>query len=257
MRKYLCILVLAAACGNSTTTTENKKIEITTGSIPDAENLLPVDCAKMAMFKKGAVIEAKSYEADGTETNAQHTTIQDVKEENGMIIAYVQATDTDLETNKPLTISYMYKCDGKNLYMDIGSLFTGMEEGASVKATYIEYPIAIAEGQSLPPVTNVIDIDRNGKKVTMNYTYENRKVGAKVSVTTPAGTWEAYPVSADIKVEMEIPGMDENAKKMMQAMQEKNKASTTTWFVPAIGIVKMEFYQGGKLVSTNQVTGIK
>ncbi len=257
MKKYLCILVLGAACGNSATTPEDQKTNLNSESKPVTANSLALDCAKMKMFKKGAIIEAKSYEADGTVTNTQQTTIQDVKEEGGMTVAYVQATDTDLESNKPFTVNYLYKCDGKTVYMDIGSLFRGMEEGASVAATYVEYPIAITENQALPSLTNVITIDRNGKKVTMNYTYENRKVGAKTSLTTPAGTWDAYPVSADIKVEMDIPGMDENAKKMMQAMQEKNKASTTTWFVPSVGIVKMEFYQGGKLLSSNQITSIK
>ena len=56
---------------------------------------------------------------------------------------------------------------------------------------------------------------------------------------------------------MEIPGMDERAKKIMESMKDKMKTTSTTWFAPDFGIVKMEMYQGGKLISKTEVTAVK
>lgn len=56
---------------------------------------------------------------------------------------------------------------------------------------------------------------------------------------------------------MEIPGMDEKAKKMMETMKSSMKNKTITWFSPDLGIVKMEMYLNDKLQSRNEITAIK
>jgi hypothetical protein len=76
-------------------------------------------------------------------------------------------------------------------------------------------------------------------------------------VTTPAGSWNCYKISNTVAVEVDIPGMTEKAKKMMETMRNQMKTTSITWFSPDFGIVKMEMYQNGKLVSKNEIVSVK
>ncbi|MBL7751425.1 MAG: hypothetical protein JNN29_08570 [Chitinophagaceae bacterium] len=256
MKKYIPILLFLAACNNSSepaqsgstaTVAEEKKTSSGAGG-----------CESLIFFRKGITVEATSYDAEGKETGKQLTTILDITSKDGNTIAHVRGEDIRSGTGEKKTLEYNYRCDGKNIYMDIASAFRTLEknEDASFTSTEIEYPIDIKEGQSLPDVSGTMSAEKNGKKSTMTFQYKNRKVGSMETITTPAGTWKCYPVSNDVIMEMDIPGMNAQMKEMMKAMQDKMKTSTTTWFAPDFGIVKMEMYQDGKLKSRNEVTKV-
>lgn len=256
MKKYIPILLLLTACNNSSepaqssttaANTEEKKTSSGTGG-----------CESLIFFRKGITIEATSYDAEGKETSKQLTTILDITSKDGNTIAHVRGEDIQSGSGEKKTLEYNYRCDGKSIYMDIASAFRTLEKNtdASFTSTEIEYPIDIKEGQSLPDIAGTMSAEKSGKKSTMTFQYKNRKVGKMESITTPAGTWKCYPVSNDVVMEMDIPGMNEKMKEMMKAMQDKMKTSTTTWFAPDFGIVKMEMYQDGKLKSRNEVTKV-
>lgn len=256
MKKYIPILLFLAACnnapetgsGNSANSKPEEKATVSSGSA----------CADLIFFRKGVIIEATSYNAEGEETSKQLTNVLDISEKDGSTVAHVRGEDIQSGTGKKTTVEYNYRCDGKNIYMDIASAFRTIEKNsdASFTSSEIEYPIAIREGQDLPDVSGTMTAEKNGKKSTMTFQYKNRKVGKMESVTTPAGTWNCFPVSTEVTMEMEIPGMSEKMKEMMKSMQDNMKTNTITWFAPDFGIVKMEMYQGGKLLSRNEVTKV-
>lgn len=259
MRNFLWIAVLLFACnsqesGNNTsavkdngTADENKASAGSSGA-----------CGKLIFFQPGAEIETKTFDASGEEVSIQHTKILEVKNEEGMTVAYVEAKDMQVG-GKTIDVKYDYKCDGRNIYFDIASMFRteAKERDASFTASTIEYPIDVKAGETLPDATGTMTTEKNGKKMEMKYHYKQRKVGEKEDVTTTAGTWSCYPVSNVIEVEMDMPGMDEKAKKIMESMRGQMKMTSTTWFAPDFGIVKMEMYQNGKMMSRNEITGVK
>jgi translation elongation factor EF-Tu-like GTPase len=100
-------------------------------------------------------------------------------------------------------------------------------------------------------------MEKNGKTTTMKYHYKDRKVEAKEKVTTPAGSWDCYKITNRVDVEVDFPGMSDKAKKMMETMTNQMKSTGITWFSPDLGIVKMELYQNGKLVSKTEIVSIK
>lgn len=261
MRNFLWIALVLVACNsndstsnatNGDTANNKKEEEKTSGSGGGA-------CSRMVFFQPGAEVEAKSYNAAGEEISSQHTKILDVKNEGGMTVAYVEASDLEIANNKTIDVKYNYKCDGKNIYFDIASMFrtAAKERDAKFEASTIEYPIDVSAGQTLPDATGTMSTEKDGKKMTMKFRYKDRKVDAKEDVTTPAGTWSCYKISNAVQVEMDIPGMDDKTKKMMQSMQSQMKTTSITWFAPDFGIVKMEMYQNGKLQSRNEVTAVK
>jgi len=258
MRKLIWIAVVYTAC-NSTGNTHPALSDNTTDTKEEKASAAPVACNKLVFFQPGAKITSKSYDGAGKEVSNQLTKILEVKNENGMTVAYVESSDTVVAGKRITNMKYNYKCDGKNIYFDLTSMLrsTATEHDAKFEGSVIEYPINVTAGQTLPDASGTMRMEKGGKKMTMKYHYKDRKVEAKEQVTTPAGSWNCYKISNRVEIEMDIPGMDEKTKKMMAAMTNKMNTTGITWFSPDFGIVKMEMYQNGQLQSTNQIVSVK
>lgn len=258
MKHLVWIAVLVTACNN----TDGTKASIASDSTAATEERATGNssgCNNLIFFQNGAEIYAKSYNEAGKVISSMHTKIMDViKEEEGMMVAYVEASDTS-NGNHVLDMKYNYKCDGKSIYFDLASMMrsTAQDQDAKFEGSQIEYPIAVKAGETLPDANGVMSMEKGGRKMTMKYHYKERKVDGKEKVTTPAGTWNCYKISNVVEVEMDFPGLDEKAKKMMQTMTKQMKTTGITWFSPDFGIVKMELYQNGKLQSRNEIVAVK
>jgi hypothetical protein len=268
MKKLIFILsvILIIACnntgdsGNKTNTNSLKTTEGISEKEQVAENADAGACGKLVFFRQGAEIEATSYGKDGKEISKQYTKILSVTNEGGFTIAKVEGKDMEVgEEQKVTTVNYEYKCDGNKIYFDVASMFrtAEKEQDATFESSLIEYPINVKEGEILPDATGTMSSERDGKKMLMKFVYKDRKVGGREEITTPAGTFNCFKISNSVEVEMDIPGMDDKTKEMMKQMKDNMKNTTTTWFSPDFGIVKMEMYMNGKLTSRNEVTMVK
>ena len=219
-----------------------------------------VSCSRLISFQPGAEIESISYDGKGKEVSRQSTRIISVSEKGGFTIAKVASTDTEAgEKGKVSKVFYDYKCDGKNIYFDIASMFRTEKKNSdsSFESTPIPFPINVKAGQVLPDAKGVMSAQRGDRKMTMSYTFKKRKVEAMEKITTPAGTWKCYKISNAVEVEMDIPGMDEKTKTMMKQMQGMMKMTSSTWLSPDFGIVRMETYLNGEMKSRNEVVSFK
>ena len=256
MKKLFALTFLFIACNNENKSGTEKTAQ---GATDKKENSSTSGCSKMVFFREGAEIDTKTYDGGGKETGSQHTKIVSVKDEAGMTVATAESTnDKDSTTNKPPS-SVTYKCDGNKIYVDVASMLNGAgkDRGGKFEASPIEYPINISEGETLPDATGIMNMETRGKSMTVTYHFKNRKVEGKEEVTTPAGTWTCYKISHSIETEMDIPGMDERMKKAMDAMKDKIKTTSVTWFAPDLGVLKSATYQNGKLISSNEIVGVK
>jgi hypothetical protein len=257
MKHLIWIAVLVAGC-NSSEGSKNSLAQDSTAITERKSAGSPVACTNMILFQSGAEMNAKSYDAAGKELSSMHTKVQEVKDENGMTVAYVEASDTS-NAKHIINMKYNYKCDGKSIYVDIASMMRSavQEKDANFEASLMEYPIDVTAGETLPDASGTMAMEKGGKKMTMKYYYKDRKVEAKESITTPAGTWDCFRISNRVEMEIDFPGLDEKAKKMMQSMTNQMKTTGITWFSPDFGIVKMELYQNGKLQSRNEIVSVK
>ena len=260
MKQVLVAILLTStiACNNAgdSQKTSSSEAGVTKSSSGNKTENAGV-CAKLIFFQQGAEIEATSYNGEGKEISKQITKVLEVKMQDCMTIANVEGTTSGTGDDKVL--HYSYKCDGNNIYFDIASLFRNEAKNKDMnfESSLIAYPLNVKDGETLPDMTGTMNSETNGKKMQMKYHYKDRKVEGKEEITTPAGTWNCYRISNTIEIEMDIPGMDEATKKIMESMKEKMKTTATTWLAPDFGIVKMEMYMGGKLTSKNEVTAIK
>jgi hypothetical protein len=266
MKKILIVLsiLFLIACNNSGNTTADVNNDTTATTETKQEEPAPsalgaAGCMKMISFQPGTEIEATTFDKNGKEKSKQYTKVLSVKVENGFTVAEVEGKDRSLGTDKIKVVNYNYKCDGDKIYFDIASMFRTEEkqQDGTFESSLIEYPINIKEGDVLPDAIGSMSSEKNGKKMIMKFIYKERKVEGKEEVATTAGTWNCFKITNTVESEMDIPGMDEKTKEMMKKMKENMKTTTTTWFAPDFGIVKMEMYMNGELQSRNEITAVK
>lgn len=282
--RYILLLFVSLslfACNSSDTTKKEKpgdstgmNKEITAADTTSADSLpLPEPepvkektpeavsaCAGLALFQPGAEIVTAVYNDKGEEMSKQKVKVLTVKEKNGISTSSCLGQEIPAgATEKEEPSRFDYQCDGKNIFFSIGSLFNQdkKKKESGVNSSLISFPIAVKEGQTLSDARGFINSTKGEKKVSMKYVFRNRKVGAGEKVTTPAGSWNCYPISNTVEVELDLPGMDEKAKEMMKQMQKIMKMSMTTWISPELGIVKMEMYVNGELKTRNEVVEVK
>ena len=139
------------------------------------------------------------------------------------------------------------KCKNGQLLIDMKMLLspqqTSQFQNAEAKGEVVslEDPTNMNVGQSLPD--GFLDMDmkmESGISANIKLEITNRKVKAKESVTTPAGTWEAYKISYSSKVLIKM------------GLGIPMKIESTEWFVPDFGVVKTESKSGkSELLSIN------
>jgi hypothetical protein len=84
-------------------------------------------------------------------------------------------------------------------------------------------------------------MDMGGMKMNMTVDITNRKVNAKESITTPAGTFNCYAISSNSETKMGL--------KMMFEIKE--------WVAEGMGVIKSETYnKNGKLMGYTELTSI-
>lgn len=262
------IFLSLALCGAIACNNESKTIAsgdsirtASTAAIPAeaaSSSVLAGNCGSLLLFKKGTVIEAVSYNKEGEETTRQSSTVLDVAATAAGVTAEVEMKSNGMG-KKENAFTGKYSCDGKNLYVDLSSLFANMDaKGATIDGDPISFPIRVTEGETLPDVSYSMTVTKAGKQMKTTVFMKNRKVGAKEKVTTPAGTFDCYRISSTTEAEVNIEGMDEKMKQFMQSMKNTMpKQSFVMFYDPAVTIVKVEMYSDDKLVSHSDVVAIR
>ena len=134
-------------------------------------------------------------------------------------------------------------------------MFLPQEGMGNMKATeakfepvYLEYPLAPTVGQKLQDAELKMDMTMNGgMQVSITFKEENRTVTAKETVTSPAGTWEAYVISYNGSTKSKMGGIGLPAFNF----------TVKEWFVPGMGVVKTETYgKNGKPAGSTLLTSV-
>ncbi len=257
---FFLIIFFFLACSNpadnskqsdkdSSSVTDKKKEE----SVP-GEN----SCDNNLLFRKGVEIQTTTNNIQGNVTMKSVSRITKVYEEGGMTVSECEMkTAAENGGNEKVTTA-RYKCDGKHFYMDLASFLSDTKQNTRVETTGLQFPFNVRVGETLPDASNSIVMNRGGKEMKLTSHIKERKVEAKESVTTSAGTFECYRISSIIETDTDIPGMDDKSKEVMKEVKKKMGTNKMIfWYAPGITIIKMEFFMGDKLVTRSEVTGIK
>lgn len=174
------------------------------------------DCSQIS-FTKGASYEMENYDAKDKKTGMVKSTVKDVTSSGSKKEATVHSEMYNKKNEKEHEGDLKFICEGGKILIDISNLLSSGSMAAATKdmemkmeGSSLEIPASLTVGQALPQGTatmKMLDKKTGDLFSTTNIAILNRKVESKESVTTPAGTFETYKISYEIKTETSAMGM--------------------------------------------------
>lgn len=135
------------------------------------------------------------------------------------------------------------KCEHGVFYMDMRNFISEDQLKAlgsyetKVDATNLEVPSKLSAGQTLKDGKITITAVGSGIPINMTVNITDRKVIGQESITTPAGTFNAYKISSNMTLQNQM------------GINMTFNFSATEWIAPKVGLVRSESYnKNGKLV---------
>jgi hypothetical protein len=166
-----------------------------------------------------------------------------------VVMIKVRSTAYDAEDNEVyggdlemLCEDGVFKFDMKSM-IDPNTMNTYKEMGMEITTDNIVYPSSINTGESLPD-GNLKMVIKSGQATLMTIviTISNRKVTARESITTEAGTFDCYKLSYDSVVKMGFITVS---------------SSAIEWIADGVGVVRSETYnKKSKLTGYSVLTSL-
>lgn len=206
------------------------------------------NCSKYYPMVEGTSFEYTSMNKKGKTEGVINYVISEVSNDGPMTKATFDIKYTDEKGKEVFHHTYDISCDGNVVKIDYQSLFPSqmmqqyedMDVEMEISGTDIELPNNLSVGQELADANVAVTMNMGAMKMKMNVDTTNRKVEAKETVTTPAGTYECYVITEDSK---------------SKAMMVNQEFSNRLWLAEGVGMVKQETYKkNGNLMSSTELT---
>lgn len=197
---------------------------------------------------KGTRLEYADYNNKG---KISTYTIYNITETSGtptdMTVTYVMSAMTADRQQVVSDLTTKVDIIEGDVYFDVNSMFasttsaTGDGTGITYEGDGIYIPAQLSEGMELPDSECSLTLNI-GIKMTTRVKITDRKVLAKESVTTPAGTFECYKVTQTSTTTV---------------LRKPVTSTQIQWLTPNIGTVKQEIYDNkGKLTTSAELISV-
>jgi hypothetical protein len=206
------------------------------------------DCSNYYFLQNNKTVEMTISNNKGKESGKMTYVVSESKKNGNSVTATINSEFVDAKGKTITKATNNVKCENGVMQMDMKTFIppAQMEQMKSgeAKATdvYLEYPANMNVGDQLKDGQFNMDYESgSGLKSSIEISITERKVEGKESVTTPAGTWECYKISANNKIVSKVAGIGFPIK-----------MDVVEWFAPGFGIVKTESKTG-----RTEITSIK
>lgn len=200
------------------------------------------DCKNYFFLQNGKTIEMAIYNKKGEEAGKQVYTVSDYKSSGGTAAATVHSEMLDKKGKSITKAQSTVQCKAGVMMVDMKMSLPQAQikdVNAATESFYVDYPANMNVGDALADAHLKMDIDmQNGMKQSVSMDITDRKVEAKESVTTTAGTWECYKISSHNKTVIKTMGIGIPIN-----------IDNTEWFAPGAGIVKTQSKAGGTAIT--------
>lgn len=203
------------------------------------------ECTNYYFLQNNKTIEMTIYNRKGEPDGKQIYTVSDVKNSGGSTTSNFKSEMFNKKGKSIVKGSGTVQCKGGVMFVDIKMMLPQQQQEQFGKADakmdnmYIEYPVNMQPGDALKDASMNLEIDNNGMKQSVAMTVNNRKVEAKESVTTTAGTWDCYKISYKSRINIKTMGIGVPVN-----------VEGTEWYAPGFGIVKTESKHGGTAITS-------
>lgn len=229
-----------------------KKILFLIFIVVGGDEIYAQSCDSYVQFKEGASWTMTSYSAKDKVTNTVNSKTTTVTKTGTKTEAAISQSTKNEKGKEEMSGSTTVSCDGNKFSMDMRSLLLNDDQAKAYKdmelkfeGTVLSYPESMKAGDTLSPVSMSMTATQSGMQVAnIKMKMTNRKVEAKESITTSAGTFECYKITYDF--EMVIGTM----------FNMTIKGNTKEWFSYGIGEVRSESYKNEKLKGYTVLTAL-
>ncbi len=203
------------------------------------------DCNNYYFLQNNKTIEMTVYNRKGDPDGKYIYTVSDVKNSGATTTGTFQSEMFNKKGKSTVKGSGKVECKGGAMFMDMRVILPQAQQeqfakaDAKLESIYIEYPVDMKAGDQLKDANMNLEIDNNGMKQSVIMNVSNRKVEAKESVTTTAGTWDCFRISSKTRVNIKTMGIGIPVN-----------FESTEWYAPGFGIVKTESKHGGTAITS-------
>lgn len=183
-------------------------------------------------------LEYENYNRRDRLEGSQEVVISTVRNDGDRVIATINAKHYDRRNRIQHEGEYNVICQGDHLSIDIKSLldqsvlegFEGMD--MEIEGDELVLPSGLSQGQELPDAAMKITVRSSGMQIAeMNLTIENRRVLGRETIEVPAGTFEAYKISYETRMETRAIGIP-----------IRTNTKTIEYHVEDLGMIKSEYF---------------
>jgi hypothetical protein len=203
------------------------------------------DCGNYYFLQSNKTIEMTIYNRKGDPNGKQVYMVNDVKKDGGSTTSNFQSEMFDKKGKSVVKGSGKVECKGGVMFVDMKMMLPQQQQEQFGKADakmdnmYIEYPVSMQPGDALKDANMNLEIDNNGMKQSVVMVVKDRKVEAKESVTTTAGTWDCFKISYKSRITIKTMGIGVPVN-----------IEGTEWYAPGFGIVKTDGKHGGTAITS-------
>ncbi|CAG5079401.1 TapB family protein [Parvicella tangerina] len=208
------------------------------------------DCASFMPMEEGYKWEVTNFNKKGKEQGTVTHTVKSASVEGGVANAELEMVTSDGKEEHSTT--YQFMCEGSTFKMSMNIFLPDetMEQMQNMESMEVEmdmedmeFPTVLEVGQELKDANMTMEAKMNGMKVmSMTTLIKDRKVVAKESVTTSAGTYECFKVEQVSAIKMGF---------------VNREYKSVSYIAEGVGVVRSESYdKKGNLDSYSEITKI-
>ncbi len=203
------------------------------------------DCARFLFFQKGKTIEMTIYNKAGEVNGRQIYQVLDVSNSGATTTSSLTSEMFDKSGKSLAKTTSSFKCSGGQMMVDMKMMVPQQSPGsntvdAKMDNGYLEFPASLHVGDQLKDGNMTMTMTMQNMQETMVVNITDRKVLAQETVTTPAGSWSCFKISAKSTVTVNMAG---------HAMPPMSTESTS-WYAPGFGLIKTLSANGSTLITS-------
>lgn len=209
------------------------------------------DCKAYLPEKEGTKLSYETMNHKDKVLSRHTLTVKSIKEHHDTVYYTVDMEQTDKKGKETLDQELTMKCSEGRFFFDMESfipaeakeVLSQQQVDMQIDSDYLALPSKLSEGMELEDGKIEMSLSMgNTQLLSINVERYNRQVKGKETITVPAGTFECWKVTSDIRT---------------KSFGKTEATSAAEWYKSGVGLIKSENYdKKGKLESYQQLTEV-
>lgn len=206
-------------------------------------------CNEFYQIENGSSWEMETYNAKGKLSGVNKQNVTAYSKDGSGFTASIHSEMFNEKGKELMKGDLEMKCVNGTVFIDMRNFISedqmktmGSYE-MKVESTNLEVPSSLSVGQTLKDGSITLTATNSPMPMSINVVISERKVLAKESITTPAGTFDTYKITSKGTIKNKF------------GIAVTIEFSSIEWLAPKVGVVKTESYnKSGKLNGSTVLT---